>query len=65
MFRKIKYRGMKVQIRKLLRERLTIKSKIRYYESKIKSHKEKILFLEKETLVAVEKKLSFYLEENK
>ena len=61
VFRKINYRGKKLEIRTLLRERQDIQRKIRYYKNKIERDQNKLKELEEQVIVEVEKKLRRYL----
>ena len=57
--------GCKIQVRDLLRNRLDLKEKIRYYKKKVQLNLDKIKEIETVTLISVEKKLNFYLEKAK
>ena len=55
----------RIQVRDLLRNRLDLKEKIRYYKKKVQLNLDKIKEIETVTLISVEKKLNFYLEKAK
>jgi len=65
MFIKYNTAGCKEQVRDLLRNRLDLKEKIRYYKKKVQLNLDKIKEIETVTLISVEKKLNFYLEKAK
>jgi len=65
MFIKYNTAGCKEQVRDLLRLRLDLKEKIRYYKKKVQLNLDKIKEIETVTLISVEKKLNFYLEKAK
>lgn len=62
VFVKYKTEGCKQQVRDLLRERLRIKSRIRFHLKKIELHEGKIDVLKTEELQKVEERLDFYLK---
>lgn len=62
-FKEHNYRGKKKEVTALLRKRLTLRDKVRYYKNKINSHLDKIKDIEDKQLPEVETKLDFYLDE--